>query len=52
MAARERLDGDAILLATALTLEREGAMMIATTNVRHLAQFADARLWSEIRVES
>lgn len=28
------------------------AVMIATTNVRYLAQFADARLWSEIRVES
>ena len=60
MAARERLDGDAILLATARSLAAsqprslagEGTVMIATTNVRHLAHFANARLWSDIELGS
>ncbi|MCC6220542.1 MAG: PIN domain-containing protein [Deltaproteobacteria bacterium] len=39
------LDGDVILIAQ--TLEYAGAV-IATTNVGHLSQLADARQWSDI----
>jgi len=43
------LDADMILVAQARVLDREGdEAVIATTNVRHLALFASARVWREI----
>ena len=43
------LDADMILAAQAGGLLRAGVeTVIATTNVRHLALFASARLWREI----
>ncbi len=43
------LDADMILVAQAGALDRDGdGTVIATTNVRHLALFASARIWREI----
>ena len=43
------LDADMILAAQAAALVRASdETVIATTNVRHLALFAPARIWSEI----
>jgi len=43
------LDADMILVAQAGAIVREGdETVIATTNVRHLALFAPARMWREI----
>jgi hypothetical protein len=43
------LDADMILAAQAWALVRDGdETVIATTNVRHLALFASARIWHEI----
>jgi hypothetical protein len=43
------LDGDVILAAQAERLGQPGDMLIvATTNVGHLALFVDARLWRDI----
>lgn len=43
------LDGDAILAAQALTAGfGRGEVVVATTNVGHLARFIDARLWREL----
>jgi hypothetical protein len=43
------LDADMILVAQARVLVRDGdETVIATTNVRHLALFASARMWREI----
>ena len=43
------LDGDMILAAQAQDLTDQGhTTLIATTNVKHLALFADARLWRDI----
>ena len=43
------LDADMILAAQALAFVSDGAeAMIATTNVRHLALFASARIWRDI----
>jgi predicted nucleic acid-binding protein len=48
-AADTALDGDVILCAQAAELTRLGhETVIATTNVKHLEVFADARLWREI----
>jgi predicted nucleic acid-binding protein len=48
-AADAALDGDVILCAQAAELTRLGhETVIATTNVKHLEIFADARLWQEI----
>lgn len=45
----EALDGDVILAAQAMSVMGEGnEVVIATTNVRHLAQFVDAREWRAI----
>jgi hypothetical protein len=43
------LDGDVILAAQAAVLGATGwQVIIATTNVKHLKLFADARLWRDI----
>lgn len=43
------LDGDMILCAHAELLTRRGhKVVIATTNVKHLSLFTDARLWTDI----
>lgn len=44
------LDADVILAAQALLMaEAEGdSVVVATTNLRHLAQFVDARRWQDI----
>lgn len=48
-AADSALDGDVILCAQAAELTRLGhETVIATTNVKHLEIFADARIWREI----
>lgn len=47
-AADHALDGDVILAAQAATLGRE-SVIVATTNVRHLARFVPARIWADIR---
>lgn len=48
-AADSALNGDVILCAQAAELTRLGYdAVIATTNVKHLEIFADARLWREI----
>lgn len=40
------LDGDVILAAQAIVVTQEGnEVIVATTNVRHLSQFVDARDW-------
>jgi predicted nucleic acid-binding protein len=45
------LDGDMILAAQArLLTEDDPNTLVATTNVRHLIDFVDARLWNEISV--
>ncbi len=48
-AADSALDGDVILCAQAAELTRLGhETVIATTNVKHLKIFSDARLWQDI----
>jgi predicted nucleic acid-binding protein len=48
-AADSALDGDVILCGQAAEITRVGhETVIATTNVKHLELFADARLWREI----
>jgi predicted nucleic acid-binding protein len=43
------LDGDVILCAQAAVLSSEGhQVVVATTNVKHLEMFVDARLWRDI----
>ena len=43
------LDGDVILAAQSALLTQPGDdLIVATTNVGHLAQFVDARSWREI----
>jgi hypothetical protein len=37
-----------ILAAQAVTLSERDGLVIATTNVRHLALFAPARVWREV----
>lgn len=44
------LDADVILAAQAATLADSGdQVVVATSNVGHLSQFVEARLWQEIR---
>jgi hypothetical protein len=44
------LDGDVILAAQAALVADEGhEVIIATTNVKHLSQFVDAREWRLIQ---
>jgi len=43
------LDGDMILAAQTLSLETRGEkVFVATTNIRHLEDFVDAREWKKI----
>jgi predicted nucleic acid-binding protein len=43
------LDADMILVAQALLIHEQGEdVVIATTNVAHLARFTSAKVWSEI----
>jgi len=43
------LDADAILAAQSTLLAQAGdTVIVATTNVGHLARFVDARSWREI----
>ena len=46
------LDIDVLVAAIAVSLEGEGDVVVATSNVRHLAQFVDARIWSDITFPS
>lgn len=48
-ARREAIDADVILAAQAQGLAADGVeTIVATTNIKHLAHFVDARLWHEI----
>jgi predicted nucleic acid-binding protein len=48
-ASPDALDGDVILAAQALLAGGPGdTVMVATTNVGHLARFVDARAWDQI----
>lgn len=51
-AGNRELDGDMILVAQARQVTEVSGkhVVLATTNIGHLARFADARLWSELRV--
>ena len=42
------LDGDVILAAQALALADDQAVVVATTNTKHLERYVDARLWRDI----
>jgi predicted nucleic acid-binding protein len=45
----QRLDADVILAAQVITFECDGAdVLIATTNVKHLARFTPAEHWESI----
>ncbi|MEO8007062.1 MAG: nucleic acid-binding protein [Betaproteobacteria bacterium] len=48
-APKDALDADVILAAqAALSAHEDEVVVIATTNVGHLAQFADSRNWRDI----
>ncbi len=48
-ASDSALDGDMILSAHAFLISKEGhEVVVATTNVKHLDIFCDARLWTNI----
>jgi predicted nucleic acid-binding protein len=42
------LDGDVILAAQACELAERGSVVVATTNVKHLARYVDARVWHDV----
>jgi predicted nucleic acid-binding protein len=47
-ASNAALDGDMILSAHAWLLNQAHKVIVATTNVKHLEMFCDARLWTAI----
>jgi hypothetical protein len=48
-ASADALDADVILAACAGTIGQPGdSVIVATTNMGHLARFCDARLWLTI----
>ena len=47
-AADAALDGDVILAAQAVTLDRT-VVIVATTNPKHLSRFVAAKLWVDIK---
>ena len=48
-ASQDALDADVILAASATTIGQPGdQVIVATTNVGHLARYCDARLWTSI----
>ncbi len=49
-AASHALDADVLLAATALEILPANRVIVATTNVRHLGRFVDARRWQDIPV--
>lgn len=50
-AADAALDGDVILAAQAIALSQTGGhVIVATTNVKHLAHLVDARIWTRIEL--
>lgn len=42
------LDVDVLVAAIALSIDTNDEVIVVTANRRHLAQFVDARLWTEI----
>jgi predicted nucleic acid-binding protein len=49
-AHQHALDGDVILAAQAVILANQGYdVIVATTNVKHLSLFVQAKLWQEIK---
>lgn len=42
------LDGDVILAAQARSLVTQESVVVATTNVKHLERFVEARIWNEV----
>ena len=42
------LDGDVILAAQALALAKDQAVVVATTNTKHLERYVDAKHWRDI----
>ena len=46
-ASNDALDGDVIIAAQTLSLDVSG-IVVATTNVGHLARFVPAKLWKDI----
>jgi predicted nucleic acid-binding protein len=48
--ADKNLDGDMILAAQALLIRGQGhEVVVATSNVKHLSRFVDARKWQDIK---
>lgn len=46
----QSIDADVLLAATALELGPMSRVVVATTNVRHLNRFVDARRWEDVPV--
>jgi predicted nucleic acid-binding protein len=47
-AAPDRLDVDVLVAAIAQSITATEPVVVVTNNVRHLSQFVDARLWTDI----
>ena len=48
LAPPDAIDGDVLLIATARRLPNSEQVVVATTNVKHLSSFLDARSWRDI----